>query len=461
MTAENEKKVLESLYDRLFDAICYAPTGKTAGWHKDTTFIQMAQNIVLDPADFENMMNPGNPGGDLTKAELFAALVDALPNTDTAWSDSGKKLSDVYAAIVNNANSDSVISDSQKAIYQQAYDYLNVTKTMKDFTGAETTQTDPSDIAIAYDDAQAAYVTAVGGYRTAYNGYDLTKVDDQRAWNAVAPGLQLTLDQAWSKWGRSGKAQVEQAQDALASTINDAIRYVIADSQSKINAQHQMASSTVGGSPWLPAYGLPTSWFSDDSNASKLTLKSSYLNETASSSATSYAASASGSWGLWHASGGVSGSSEKQTAHMDAENFTLEAELITVSIKRPWFNPLLFGMDSWFVSGVAKGGISNASVEDLQGLMPIVPTGFVVARNVKITADFSTADQEFISNSISTQASGGWGPFSVSGSYSHSSSSSSYQATFDGGTLELPGLQLIAWINTIIPVSPPDAASAS
>ncbi|MEM7028585.1 MAG: hypothetical protein AAF629_03245, partial [Chloroflexota bacterium] len=66
MTAENEKKVLESLYDRLFDAICYAPSGKTAGWHKDTSFIQMAQNIVLDPADFENMMNPGNPGGDLT-----------------------------------------------------------------------------------------------------------------------------------------------------------------------------------------------------------------------------------------------------------------------------------------------------------------------------------------------------------------------------------------------------------
>ncbi len=458
MTPEKEKQVLESLYDRLFDAVTYSPDGKVAPWHKDTTFIQFAKNIVLNPDDFKNMFNPSNPNGSMTTAELFSAMVDALPNTDAMWSDSGQKISDVYGSIIRGANSTGTPIQSQQDIYDQAFNFLNIEKTTKDFTGAEKTTTEPSPIAIAYDDAQAAYVTAVGGYRTAYNGYDLSKTEDQRAWNAVAPGLQLALDQAWNKWTRAGKAEVEQAQNALVSTINDAVKHVIAESLKMINDQHQLAPSTPGGNPWLPSYALPTNWYTDEIKGSKLTLKSSDLNKTASTSATQYAAEASGSWGLWHASGGVSGSSENQTSHMDAENLTLEAELINVTIKRAWFNPLILKMQAWFMNGVKRGGISNAQIENLTGLMSIIPTGFVIAKNVKITADFSSEDKSFVSKSISTHASGGWGPFSVSGSYSHSSSKSKYSAKFNGGTLEIPGLQLIAWINSIMPVSPPEDA---
>ncbi len=452
MTADKEKKVLESLYDRIFDAITYSPDGKVAAWHKDTTFIQFAKNIVLNPDDFTNMYAPGNPNGDFKTAEFFSAMVDALPNTDTLWSDSGQKISDVYATIVDNANATTEVNPDQKKIYDQAFGFLNVETETTDFRGDTKTTTDPSPIAIAYDDAQAAYVTAVGGYRTAYNAYDLDKIEDQRGWNAVAPGLQLALDQAWNKWVRSGKAEVEEAQNALVSTINDAVRYVIGESQKMINAQHQLASTT-GGS-FLPSYAMPSNWYSDSSKASKLTFKSSSLNKTSSTSATSYAASASGSWGLWHASGGVSGSSRRDKAHMDAEDFTLEAELINVTIKRGWFNPLLLKMRDWYMTGTRMGEISNAKAEDLKGLMSLIPTGFVVARNVSITADFSTEDKSFVSDSISTHASGGWGPFSVSGSYSHSSSKSKFNATFDGGTLKLPGLQLIGWINSVMPFSP-------
>ena len=456
MTPEREKQVLESLYDRLHDAITYSPDGKQASFNPATSFIQMAKNVVLNPDDFSNMMNPGNPGGDLTHAELFSALVDAQPNTEALWSDSGKKVSDTYSTIVNGANTDSTIDEAQKHIYDQAYDFLNVKTETKDFTGKEVETTNPSPIAISYDDNYAAYITAVGGYRTAYNGYDLSKVEDQRAWNAVQPGLQLAVDQAWNKFNREGRVQVEQAQAALNSTINNAIRSTIDQAQTLVNAQHRMASNTTGGSPWLPSYGLPTNWYSASSTASKLTLTSSYLNKSSSTEATAYASSASGSWGLWHASASVSGSHEEEHAHMDAENLTLEAELIFVQIKRPWFNALLFTMNDWWVNGFNKDQISNGKVEGPQDrAMPLVPTGFVVARNVKITADFSEEDKSFVANSISTEASGGWGPFSVSGSYSHSSSKSKFAAKFDGGTLEFPGLQLVAWISSIIPPSAP------
>jgi hypothetical protein len=456
MDKEREQQVLASIYDRLYDAICHAPSGSDSPFQPGSSFIQMAKNVVINPSDFDNMMSPGNPGGDLTKAELFSAFVDQLPNTESLWADSGKKASETYMAIVNGANTDSQINPDQKALYDQAFNFLNTSTRIRDFRGNEKIKTEPSDILKAYDSNMAAFVNAISGYRTAYNGYDLTKIADQKEWSAVSPGLQLVVDQARSKLENEGRSEVIEAQNALMSTINDAIRYIISQARADVDDNHQLPSNSVAGKPWLPSYALPSNWFAPDIKGSKLTIKSSYLNQSASSEATSYAASASGGWGLWHAGGGVSGNHQEQRSHMDAEYIDLTAELILVQIKRPWFNPLLFSMKDWWMSPTPALGISNGTVEGPSDrLMPMIPTGFVVARNVSIAAEFSEQDKKFVADSIQAGASGGWGPFSVSGKYSHSTSSESFAAKFDGGRLEMPGLQLVAWINSIIPPCPP------
>lgn len=462
MQKVDEAKVLESLYDRLFDAITYTPstTGGVPPFRKQNTFIQPAKNIVLNPDDFYHMLDPGNPNGDQTKAELFSKLVDDLPQVTPQWVSSGKTVSNVYSTIVNGANTSLVTDPNQQKIYDQAYKFLNVESTITDFTGATSTVTNPSNIKVAYDNNFGAYMAAVCGYRTAYNNYDLTKVADQRAWAAVQPSLQYNVTHAYDTWNAQGRAQVEQAQNALLTTINHAVSAVIAEDKKLIDSMHKLPSSVMSGEPWLPSYALPTNWYTPTSTASKLTLASSFLNQTASAESTAYAASASGSYGLFHARSSVSGGSTETHAHMDASEFKLEAELITVQIKRPWYNPLLFNMSSWKVDGVKQQGISSGKLPpmgDNAHLMALVPTGFVVARNVKITANFTQEDKSFIETHMSTEASGGWGPFSFSGSYSHSKSNSTFTSKFNGGTLEMPGLQLVAWINTVTPASPPEA----
>lgn len=455
MSPEQEQKILASLYDRLLDAVTYAPDGRSAPFPKGKICFQMAKNLVLDPKDFENMASPGNPNGDLRSTCMFSSMVDAVPDAGPLWNDSGRKVSDIYRSIVSGANTDSKPTPEQQSIYDAAYGFLNTETETKDFRGNVKKKTDPSDIALAYDDAQAAYITAVAGYRTAFLGYDMDKIDDQRKFNAVAPSLQLAVDQAWNAWNRAGKAQVDEAQDALVSTINDAVRAAIASAQAAISEQHMLAPLTMDGQPWLPSYALPSSWAAAASKATKLTFSSAYLNKSESASAHEYSASASGSWGLWHASAEVSGKVENKSAHMDAQNLTLEAELIAVTIKRPWLNPLLFSMEDWWVNGFSKGSISNGDPTNPLGPLALLPTGFVLARNVKISADFSEEDKKFVSNSVSTKASGGWGPFSISGSYGYSSSKSDFQSKFDGATLQLPGLQLIAWISAVNPACPP------
>jgi len=59
---------------------------------------------------------------------------------------------------------------------------------------------------------------------------------------------------------------------------------------------------------------------------------------------------------------------------------------------------------------------------------------------------------------LAAKANFGWGPFSVSGGYSKSSSSKKFASEFDGTTISNPGLQIIGWVCSVVPNSPPKAA---
>jgi hypothetical protein len=74
---------------------------------------------------------------------------------------------------------------------------------------------------------------------------------------------------------------------------------------------------------------------------------------------------------------------------------------------------------------------------------------------VSIEAEWKAEDYRQVQESISGHASVGWGPFQFSGSYSRSTSNTTFNSSLDGGTLKVPGVQIIAMISSIIPYSPP------
>jgi len=453
MTPEQEAQVLSSLYDRLFDAITYSPPGKPTG--QPPPRMLMSKNLVLNPADFANALSPLNPGptANQNTALAFSQFVDAIPEDQPAlYIDSGRKVSDLYSGAVNGADTANKIDPKQQATYNKAFNFLNVQTKMTDYLGNTTETTGPSPIATAYSNNRTSYINAVTGYRTAYNGYDLSSTADQRAWNAVQPGLQNNVDQAWNLWTQQGKQQVEQAQAALQSTINDIVSAAILQAQGLVAPANQLPIST--GGTFLLSYALASNWMTPASQASQLSLRSSFLNQTATTDASSFSAGANASWGLWNAGGSYAQSNEHDHQHMDSNDFSLTAELIEVRIMRPWFNPMLFSLQGWWEKGQPKGSLSSPTA------MPMYPTSFVVARNVALSANFSSSDKDHIAQTIKSSASAGWGPFSVSGSYSHSSSKDTFTSTFDGGTLKMPGLQVIAWLNATTPVCPPMASPA-
>ena len=456
MTPEQEKKTLGTLYDRIFDAITYTPKeGRSGGFPKQTTLLQMTKNYVLNPEDYANAASSINPGGDLKSAFAFSSMVDAIPVVAAEWSDSTKTVSGTYKQIVDGANTDNKVDPDQKETYDKAYNFLNARTEIPNFNGPPTVTFGPSQIALSYDQNQTSYINALSGYRTAYNSYNLDNIKEQREWQANAPRLQNTIDQAWNKWEREGKQNVEKAQDALASTINNAVAHAIKNAQESMGGAHAMAPLEVTDNNWYNSYALPTNWYDDNSDWSELALSSDNLSTSLSDRASDYSNRSRGLF--WTSRHSSSGSTKETETHMDTDKFQLKADLITVRIRRPWLNTTLLNMKNWWMTGIRTNGISNGTlVNNEAGLMPLIPTAFVVARNVRITADFSAQDTSHFVTESKSSRSGGWGPFGSSGHYRHSRTENNrFHSEYQGGTLKLPGMQVIAWVSSIIPASPP------
>lgn len=454
MTPDQEKQLLQSLYDRLFQAITYVPDGKAGVFDPSTTLMQLSKNEAINPADFKNQLTPINPNGDINAAYQFSAMVDTIPAVSADYAPSAVALSGTYQEIVNGAVTEAKVDPEQKATYDAAAAFLTATTSIPNFKGPPTITTGPSQIAQTYDDNQSAYVTAVGGYRAAMNGYDLTKPADQRAWQAVAPGLQLNIDKAWNAWTRQGKQNVEQAQNAMAATINNIISAIIGDSQKA--AGNTMSAGGPAQNPWLLSYPLPGDWASGSSGATQFKLSSSYLHTEADSKFTSYGGGASWGGGLWSVGGSFNHSEGEQTAHMDANTVEINAKLTLVRVMRPWLNALLFRTQGWWLKGQPINQISNGTlIGNSAAMLPLMPTAFVVMSDVTITADFSESDKSHIESATSGSTSVGWGPFSISGHYSHSESHDKFTSSYDAGTIRIPGMQVVAWVSAITPASAP------
>ena len=457
MDQATETKVLEALYDRLFQAVTYAPGSQQALFDKKTTFIQFAKNQALNPQDFANPLSPVNPAGNLNSSELFSRMVDIQPSLNSDYTPTTNNVSKTYKSIVDGAISKLVNDPAQLALYQKAYDFLNKSITIEDFTGAKSTSVQPTAIYNSYQNNRTANVAALAAYRTAYLGYDLTKIADQRAWQANEPLLANAVSSTYNTWRSQGATQVEQALAVLASSINNIVANTIEAAQ-KMMLTSSMASSMGNPQPWFLAYATPTNWFDNSglSNFSTLKLTSENLTKTADSSYTDYSAGGSASWGLWKVSAEVGGSNKESHEHMQADKFELSAKIAVVQINRPWMNDLIFKLKGWSMLGQPAGSVSNGELKgNSANTLPIIPTAFIVARDIGITANWTTEDKSHVESAIKTKASVGWGPFAVNGSFAHGTSKDYFNSTFNGGTLTIPGIQVIGWVNQITPFSAP------
>ena len=70
------------------------------------------------------------------------------------------------------------------------------------------------------------------------------------------------------------------------------------------------------------------------------------------------------------------------------------------------------------------------------------------------TFDEADSQSKYINSKVSGGGSVGWGPFQVGGSYSHGKEKRDAKSHAEGGSIKIDGMQLIGFINNIVPMCP-------
>ena len=355
-----------------------------------------------------------------------------------------------------------------------------------------------------YAQAKAAYAEAMAAARADPNTADI--------WPQESVTYQNDVDSAWDTWKTEGAEQVERALDVIESVGISLQDREIAKARKLFDAWNLGLAGVPIAVPY--SYISPTGWCdpTDDSDGwQRLKVKKTSSNATDTSR---FSRGSQGSWSTdssatggsaavsigFAAFGGSADSSSSHSQwqgssgyqfsnafHNDASDLTIDIEYALCSIMRPWLVSDLFYMKNWYLVGQDKNSISTGIIADQvetdKPLMAMIPEQMLVIRNVNISstnwgsdsaalASYYGGDQGSSDSSSSSEAGSGGvclGFVNFGGSASHSQShgegqssgwgaasgDSYFGATFQNNTLSIQGAQIVAFLNDIVPASPP------
>jgi hypothetical protein len=362
-----------------------------------------------------------------------------------------------------------------------------------------------------YRHNQKAWTDAVSANAAAYAQAMADPVAGQ-AWPVTSAKYQNDIDQAYADLYAMGGKEIEEAIATLRSVGGSAAAALIEKAHKMYDAYAIGLAGAVGDKvPW--SYIDPSSWWDhNNKDFGVITVSSSstqyqasgggggqsfahqfYADQSSSTSGSvgysfcGFGASANASHSDSSSDSGQNADSSSWQHFQDASSSaTVTFDYFLASIERPWLLGDLFHMDGWYMVGQPKNCISDGTVEgqlkDDSKLLPMIPKGFLIVRNVKIWADswgqaasaFQSAmsDATNHTDSSSTSYGGSVGWCGIGGSVQHSNSDDngaftqqsnnsngwSFEKHDQGGTLTLTGSQIVGWIGEIQPASPKDDA---
>jgi hypothetical protein len=456
----DNKELLANLYDTIYDLITATPKkSEGTGFSPDTVCVQMTQGEVLNLEEFTDALSSGNPQGNIVTAETLSNFVDKVPNlAGTQWAPKDG-LARAYKEIVEGANIDldQIPSQNQEELYKKMQGILKINvKHTSLVTGTITETIEDSPLFTGYQEAQEEYVTALLDATQVMLDADLSTNHGKRQANLDKRRADAEVKAKYKLWVAAGKSDVDEVLDALETIKNNAISATINDAKEIMQDNKWFATNADQGPSWMLSSVTPSNFTEPTIKGTTIKLSSDKLKTGTSKTATTYSNNSRG-W-FWHGGNSSSGLLDTKNVSMEAESFTLEAELVLVRIHRPWLNQLLFSMKGWNINAFTDDNLISDG--EGGGALPGIPSAFVMLRNVSIEAKFNQSDSDLIHKRSQTNHSSGWGwgPF---GGGNHKTTSESttdnFSSSANGVKLSFSQPQVVAWISNIVPNCPPSS----
>lgn len=422
-------------------------------------------NIPVPPAA-DPSTAPKTDSGQIDENTIFAANIARSQQTylnTFLLTDSQLRMNNEYSVMPNAAK----VSDAWWAIITGA-------------NGIPTKSNLAPDIQAAYDAAKAELVDAEGFETPKYRAY-MEKQDDWedavRALNkafaeAFTDPMKLQMwpttglpflrerDEAMDRWVALGfKEEIERNIAILAAQGTDPAIALIGRAKKRFT-NSMTAIANMFEIPWTMIQ--PESWYdpNNDDGWTEYSMSDFHNESHYQSSSTSYGGGGGFNIGFWSAGGSFNHTENKEAMQIAADDMQISFKYTSADILRPWLDSSLLNLSNWFLMGdYKKGAISDGTMgqelpENAPAFLPAIPTSLILIKDLSISWSTFASDWQNATESTSASASVGWGPFAISGSYSHHEEQRDFEADSSGEGLRVPGIQLIGYVSMIHPLSP-------
>ncbi|WP_224363939.1 hypothetical protein [Hyalangium versicolor] len=454
--AIDSNKMMQAIYDALYGSLTGDVPGVAASRSvpPGSGFLTLLKpGLRIEPMVYANAWSPVNPEGSDTAGRALAELVSQAPSLNPMFTPIGR-VEDFYEEIVRAAVDPSPPNPEQEAAVAAAENFLFDDGVDFDpVTGQPVTVPNSVDSpAYAnYKNKFALFEAALTSYLAQWQQVDQTNPKDMQAWAVISPILQTKVRMAYAEFDTSKPGIIKDKESILGQASQTSLVRRFAEARRVF----ELAPRGEGFSSYLPVQVFPANWATTQAYSS-VDLTSNEIHTSSSSSFGSWNAGGGLDFGLFSIGGSGGRSWSNYTLHQDTTNLRLSFQFARVDIRRAWLKENLLTTTGWSVEGRAKNSYSNGNVDPSNtGVFPLLPVAFIVARQVRATANWSAVDRQTFSQTL--QGGGGIriGPFHFGGGASSSSTTSSTWAASNQTDLYTPDVELIAFLNRVVPACPP------
>lgn len=431
------------------------PAARISVDNREPPFISFCSpGIAIDTLNFGNLLTPEQ----VNACSDFSQLINSVPAPNVLWQPTNKKIWEIYELAITDIKLPlSDLTEQELAVLQRAEAFLREEVTVTDpFTQETKKEVRPTAAYEAYEKLYAAYAAQVKVYNTAR----ITAISDPSPanvsnWVDNGPLYEINIRNAYSQWGSLGYRDYVTRANGIISSMMARGPYQYYE-RLRSNFQLGQKKDFRGISFW-PTFAYPPQILEPSFNQgwSTFTFTQDETHQYQSSTSVSVGGRGGVSFGLWSLGASSSYSSQQSYSSSDTSNFSLSVDLIQVPLQRPWMTTWVFSSRGW-QGGSTLGGDGSicSGGSPLSGIMPLLPTSMILARNLRVNLDMTSEVNRAAASQFSASASVGWGPFSVRGNYSRSTSSSSHDFVQTGNGITCPGTQIIGFVCEVLPRSP-------
>ncbi|MGW8959968.1 hypothetical protein [Paenibacillus sp. NPDC055715] len=408
------------------------------------------------------------------QAFVLSKLLDFVPDVNnelvdaamqqTMFTSTQDSISSVYGDVLKYSRVvDKELSDSEKEKLQKFRNLLTVTKERTDIiTEEKTTVTEPGPMTIAYTTFMNNYIDEADSYMNVLINAQSAKGNDSEAIRRVAEFankskfLREKMNAADMAWVSQGYKNDYQRINAYIDQVTS--KSMVLYKQDLINKyKSALLTSPVDGASDFYYTTLIPGNFATSPGWTRFTYYEGDYETHADKKTSTWSAGGSAWYGLFSVGAQASGSKIEMSENQKSTNFSAEFEFVQIPICRPWFEPGFFSMRAWTLDELwdlnFDKKVSNGEEKPV-GRLVAYPVTALFVRNVRLKFDEADAQMQYVNSQIQAGGRVGWGPFSLSGSYSRGSEKRDQKAHSEGGAIVIEGIQLIGFVNNIFPKSP-------